>query len=150
MKRNLLLMSGVLVFVFTGQAQAIQNSIRRGMIKVKFSAEITSLLSDARISKTSRGLTTGIASVDAVVQRLSATDMYRLFPYDAKNESKLQKQGLHLWYVVELNDNTDTEMAVSQFKQLKEIVAASKIIDSMNSMITQLNHSKVNSKKTPK
>src|SRR5690349_4353470 len=116
MKRKFLLMSVLLLFVLTSEAQVFQNGIRKGMIKVKFSAEMTSTLSNARVSASSSGLTTGIASVDAVAQKTSATNMYRLFPYDAKYESRLQKHGLHLWYVVEVNEKTDTKMAVQQFK----------------------------------
>lgn len=153
-KRKLLLINVLLLLVFPGEAQINQNGMRKGMIKVKFSPEVINTLSNTPINASNKRLITGIASVDAVAQKISATNMYRLFPYDAKNESKLQKQGLHLWYVVEVNEAADTERAVQEFKQLKEVVTATKIIDSMDSMIAQLNHSaarppeKVNTKRT--
>src|SRR5258706_8815672 len=109
MKKKFLLMSVLLLFVLVGEAQ-VSNSIRKGMIKVKFSGEMTSTLSKIQINTSGSSLTTGIASIDAVAQTTSATNMYRLFPYDAKNESKLQKDGLHLWYVVELNEKTDIKI----------------------------------------
>ncbi len=148
-ERKLLLMSVLLPLALTGDAQSLQNSIKKGMIKVKFSTEMASILSDARVSASSKGLTTGIPSIDAVARKVSATNMYRLFPYDANNESNLQKQGLHLWYVVEINEKTDLNIAVQQFIQLKEVVIATKIIDSIDSMMAQLNYSK-NKTKRPK
>jgi hypothetical protein len=139
-------MNVLFLLVLTGQAQGFQNGIRKAMIKVKFSTEMTDALSRIQIKAGSNSFTTGVASIDAVAKATSATNMYRLFPYDRKNESNLQKQGLHLWYVVEVNEKTDIEIAVKQFIQLKEVVVASKIIDSMDSMMTQLNYSKSKTK----
>ena len=50
--------------------------------------------------------------------------MYRLFPYDAKNEARMRRHGLHLWYVVEIDENIDPKIASYQFAQLPEVAHA--------------------------
>jgi len=105
-------------------AQVYQNGVRKGMVKVKFTSSMTTSLSQMKVSAKSSGLTTGIETFDAVAKTTQATNMYRLFPYDAKYESKLRKHGLHLWYVVEIKENADPTTAVTQFKQLKEVAVA--------------------------
>jgi subtilisin family serine protease len=121
MKRKFLLTGVFLVFVLSGGAQVLQNGIRKGMVKVKFSQEMTTTLSKTKISARSGRLTTGITSFDAVAQTTSATNMYRLFPADAKNEAKLRKHNLDLWYIVELDESADPNEAVKKFKSVKEL-----------------------------
>ncbi len=98
--------------------------VRKGMVKVKFTPTMTTSLSQLQVSARSNQLTTGMASFDAAAKSTKATNMYRLFPFDAKNENKLRKHGLHLWYVVEIDETIDPTLAVAQFKQLKEVSLA--------------------------
>jgi subtilisin family serine protease len=107
-----------------GWTQVYQNGVRKGMVKVKFSQAMATSLGQVQVNAKSSGLTTGIQSIDAVAKNAKATNMYRLFPYDAKYENKLRKHGLHLWYVVEIDENVDPKTAVRQFKQLKEVTVA--------------------------
>ena len=113
-----------LSFASYGWAQEYQNGARKGMIKVKFSPAISASLSNMQVSARRNQLTTGIEAFDKVAQSTSATNLYRLFPYDAKNENKLRKHGLHLWYIVEIDKDVDPKTAVAKFKQLKEVAVA--------------------------
>jgi len=106
------------------QTGAFKNGVKQGQIKVKFKPEMTSSLGAVRVNARAAGFTTGIQSVDRVAQATQASNMYRLFPYDPKFEHKLRKHGLHLWYVVEINETTDPQAAVLQFKQLNEVTTA--------------------------
>lgn len=117
------LLIALFLCTLTGWAQ-YQNGVRKGMVKVKFTAAMTTSL--GRIQPNAKGntLTTGIESVDAVVKKTAATNLYRLFPYDARYENKLRKHGLHLWYVIEIEQNADPKTVVAQFKQLKEVAVA--------------------------
>lgn len=117
----LLLMVSVTTWSQTGP---FRNGIKQGQIKVKFTSEMTTELNTVSVNARSSGFTTGIASVDAAAKATKASNMYRLFPYDAKFEHKLRKHGLHLWYVVEISETTDPKAAVNQFRQLKEVAAA--------------------------
>ncbi len=124
MTRRVLLIGMFLFCTAAGWAQTYQNGIRKGQIKVKFTSSMTAILGRMKVSARSSGFTTGIQSLDATAKKASATNMYRLFPANAKNENKLHKHGLDLWYVVEIKDNVDPKMAVAQFKQLQEVAFA--------------------------
>jgi subtilisin family serine protease len=108
----------------TAQSQTFKDGIRQGIVKVKFKRELSETLTTMKISARSNALTTGMQKFDVAAKAASASNMYRLFPYDAKNESKLRKHGLHLWYVVEVNEQVDPKIAVSQFKQVSEVETA--------------------------
>ena len=124
MTRHILLVGMFLLCALAGWAQVYQDGVRKGQIKVKFSPAMTTSLGQMKVNARSTGLTTGIEKLDAAAKKTGATNMYRLFPYDAKYEHKLRKHGLHLWYVVELKDNVNPKTAVAQFKQLQEVTVA--------------------------
>jgi subtilisin family serine protease len=105
-------------------SQTFSNSIRQGLIKVKFKTSMSETVTRMQITSHAGAISTGITKVDATAKAVGASGMYRLFPYDAANESKLRKHGLDLWYVVEISASTDPRTAVMQFKQLSEIEIA--------------------------
>ena len=119
--KRMLLVGVFFLITFSGWTQSYQNGVRKGLVKVKFASTVTATLSKMQVNGRTKNITTGIASVDAVTKAASATNMYRLFPFDAKNEHKLRKHGLDLWYVVEINENVDPKSVASQFKKLEEV-----------------------------
>jgi subtilisin family serine protease len=106
------------------QQPTFKEGIRTGQIKVKFKPEMASTLSQTTVNARTTGFSSGIQSVDNAAKATKASNMYRLFPYDPKFESKLRKHGLHLWYVVEIDETIDPKVAVAQFKQLNEVAVA--------------------------
>lgn len=131
MKKALQMKSILTVVVFLlslsmawAQQPTFKDGIRAGQIKVKFKPEMSSTLSQTTVNARTSGFSSGIQSVDNAAKATKASNMYRLFPYDPKFESKLRKHGLHLWYVVELDEATDPKVAVAQFKQLNEVAVA--------------------------
>lgn len=107
----------------TAQTQ-YDKGIKKGMVKVKFTPTTSAPLPQSKVNARNNRLTTGIASFDAAANSVQAHTMYRLFPYDAKNEQKLRKHGLHLWYVIEIDDSIDPNSAAIQFKKLGEVALA--------------------------
>ncbi len=107
-----------------GWAQVFKKGVKQGMVKVKFTSAMTSTLQSMKVSARKSGLTTGMVAFDAKAQKVQATNMYRLFPYDAKYEAKLHKHGLDLWYVVEIPNEVDPNYAIAQFKQLNDVAIA--------------------------
>lgn len=105
------------------QAQYVKGA-KKGMVKVKFASTMTTSLSTLQVQARSSQLATGMTAFDAIAKSTKATAMYRMFPFDAKNESKLRKHGLHLWYIVEVDETIDPTTAVAQFKQLREVEVA--------------------------
>jgi subtilisin family serine protease len=107
----------------TAQSQ-FDNGIKKGMVKVKFTQTTTTILPQSKVNARNNRLTTGMAAFDVAANAVQAHTMYRLFPYDAKNEHKLRKHGLHLWYVIEMDESVDPKAAVGQFKKLGEVALA--------------------------
>ena len=119
--RRTFLLLAFLLCVTAGWSQVYQNGVRKGVIKVKFTSAMTSSLSGMTVQAKKSGLTTGMTGFDAVAKATKASGMERLFPYDPKFENKLRKHGLHLWYVVEIDEKIDPKSAAAQFRQLKDI-----------------------------
>ena len=108
-----------------GASQTYQNGAKRGIVKVKFVPSLSTSLSQMEVSTKNSGvLETAMKPFDAVAQNTNATNMYRLFPYDPKNEHKLIKHGLHLWYVIKINEGLDPNQAVAEFANLRDIAVA--------------------------
>jgi subtilisin family serine protease len=110
--------------VQSGWSQTFKEGIRQGLVKVKFAPSMTGTVTSMQIRTNTSGLSTGIASFDQKARTLKASNMYRLFPDDAKNEAKMRRHGLHLWYVVEIDEKTDPKIAAQQFAQLAEVAHA--------------------------
>jgi len=52
---------------------------------------------------------------------LGAYHFERIFPVDVKNEERTRSAGLHLWYRVKFDENTDLKEAASRLAKLGEI-----------------------------
>lgn len=116
-----------LIFIpamINAQSGTFRNGVKQGLIKVKFSQELAGTLRTARINPNPTGFTSGITPLDLAAKVTKARTMYRLFPYDQRFEHKLRKHGLHLWYVVEIDDAADPKAVASEFRKLKEVAVA--------------------------
>ncbi|MBL7857137.1 MAG: S8 family serine peptidase [Cyclobacteriaceae bacterium] len=123
-RQSLLLLLFIVCSVMVlAQEASYKKGVKQGQIKVKFAAEMSSSLGAMDV-RSGKELRTGMRAFDAVAKNTSAKNMYRLFPYDAQNETKLRKHGLHLWYVVEIDEKVDPVTAAAQFKQLGEVSVA--------------------------
>lgn len=63
----------------------------------------------------------GIPSTDEVLDILGTYHFERIFPVDAKNEERTRAAGLHLWYRVKFDENTDLREAANRLGKLGEI-----------------------------
>ena len=52
---------------------------------------------------------------------LGAYHFERIFPVDTKNEERTRASGLHLWYRVKFDENTDLKEAAGRLAKLGEI-----------------------------
>ena len=107
-------------FSHTYAQDVYKNGIHKGVVKVKFSREMTSTLQNMEVSMRNDQLSTGITKFDAVAKNVKASDMERLFPQDPDPafENKMRKHGLHLWYIVTISDEEDPQKAARSFKNL--------------------------------
>jgi len=100
------------------------NGARRGIVKVKFSPSVATAVRNMQVSYTGGRPSIGIASFDKVAVSVKAVSLTRLFPVNARNEAKLRKHGLDLWYIVEIPEGEDPQRIAQQFGNLKEIAVA--------------------------
>ena len=63
----------------------------------------------------------GIPSTDEVLEILGGYHFERIFPIDSKNEERTRIAGLHLWYQVKFDEDTDLQEAAKRLSALGEI-----------------------------
>lgn len=95
-----------------------------GELLIKFNPEMTDIL-DQTMSRASRSggvmSRSGIPSTDEVLDILGAYSFERIFPVDEKNEARTREAGLHLWYRVKFDENTDLQEAMNRLRKLGEV-----------------------------
>lgn len=98
---------------------------QEGEVLVKFSPEVSDLLDKAAVTKAGERVNvldaTGIRTVDELLAYLGGCTLERVFPIDAKNESRTRTSGLHLWYVVRFDPAADVRTVASRLATLGEI-----------------------------
>lgn len=109
----------------TGDTEVqLPSDVTAGELLIKFKPEMTDIL-DRTMTRSARsgGATTrsGIPSTDEVLEILGGYHFERIFPVDAKNEERTRAAGLHLWYLVKFDENTDLQEAANRLRQLGEI-----------------------------
>lgn len=95
-----------------------------GELLIKFKPEMTDILDRALTrAASSNGIMTrsGIPSTDEVLEILGGYHFERIFPVDPKNEGRTRTSGLHLWYRVKFDENTDVQEAANRLARLGEI-----------------------------
>lgn len=93
-----------------------------GELLVKFVPEMTEILDRVAQTRSSGAATrSGIPSTDEVLDILGAYDFERVFPINPKTEEKTREAGLHLWYLVRFDKNTDLKQAMERISQLGEV-----------------------------
>ena len=98
--------------------------VTSGELLIKFDPAMSEILDRTlKIATRSVGAMTrsGIPSTDEVLDILGAYHFERIFPVDAKNEERTRAAGLHLWYRVKFDENTDLREAANRLGKLGEI-----------------------------
>lgn len=98
--------------------------VTSGELLIKFDPAMSEILDRTlKIATRSGGAMTrsGIPSTDEVLDILGAYHFERIFPVDAKNEERTRAAGLHLWYRVKFDENTDLREAANRLGKLGEI-----------------------------
>ncbi|MBD0405319.1 S8 family serine peptidase [Flammeovirga sp. EKP202] len=100
----------------------------RGFIRVKLKESAAALvqLSPMGVNSTAK---IGISAFDATSTHYQGHDMTRVFPYDAKNEHKLIKHGLHLWYQIEIDPSVDPQLVANAYSQIAEVELSEPILE---------------------
>lgn len=98
--------------------------VTSGELLIKFDPAMTEILDQALTVATRSGgamTRSGIPSTDEVLDILGAYHFERIFLVDTKNEERTRTSGLHLWYRVKFDENTDLKEAAGRLAKLGEI-----------------------------
>ena len=86
--------------------------VTSGELLIKFKPEMTDILDQTMTRATRSGgamTRSGIPSTDEVLEILGGYHFERIFPVDQQNEERTRAAGLHLWYLVKFDENTDLQ-----------------------------------------
>lgn len=98
--------------------------VTSGELLIKFKPEMTDILDQTMTRATRSGgamTRSGIPSTDEVLEILGGYHFERIFPVDQQNEERTRAAGLHLWYLVKFDENTDLQKAANRLSKLGEI-----------------------------
>ena len=98
--------------------------VTSGELLIKFKPEMTDILDQTMTRATRSGgamTRSGIPSTDEVLEILGGYHFERIFPVDQQNEERTRAAGLHLWYLVKFDENTDFQEAANRLSKLGEI-----------------------------
>lgn len=98
--------------------------VTSGELLIKFDPVMTEILDQALTVATRSGgamTRSGIPSTDEVLDILGTYHFERIFPVDTKNEERTRTSGLHLWYRVKFDENTDLKEAAGRLAKLGEV-----------------------------
>ena len=101
----------------------IPEDAAEGELLIKFVPEMTDILDRiAEDAASNQAMTrSGIPSTDEVLRILGGYELERVFPIDPRHEERARANGMHLWYIVRFDKNTDLKVALSSLKQLGEV-----------------------------
>lgn len=98
--------------------------VTSGELLIKFDPAMTEILDQVLTVATRSGgamTRSGIPSTDEVLDILGTYHFERIFPVDTKNEERTRTSGLHLWYRVKFDENTDLKEAAGRLAKLGEV-----------------------------
>ena len=98
--------------------------VTSGELLIKFKPEMTDILDQTMTRATRSGgamTRSGIPSTDEVLEILGGYHFERIFPVDQQNEERTRAAGLHLWYLVKFDENTELQEAANRRSKLGEI-----------------------------
>lgn len=93
---------------------------------IKFRPELSDLLDKAFKPATRSGARaisdrSGVETVDELMSIVGGYKLERVFPFDSRNEERTRKSGLHLWYIVHLDESMDIQQVARQFAEVGEL-----------------------------
>lgn len=98
----------------------IPEDAAEGELLIKFVPEMTNILD--QMAEASPMMTrSGIPSTDEVLRILGGYELERVFPIDPRHEERARQNGLHLWYIVRFDRNTDLKTAIGSLRLLGEV-----------------------------
>jgi hypothetical protein len=93
----------------------------RGTMLVRFAPSAAERLSE--VATRSGATRTGIAAVDAVLEGVNGYAVEPLYVVNEKNRDKVYAAGLHLWYEIRFDAESDNELTATRLAEVAEVSA---------------------------
>lgn len=105
---------------------SIPEGTASGEILIKFKPELTAQLDKAVLKTAKSGVQqamtrSSVESVDAILEKIGAYKLERVFPVDSRHEDRTRESELHLWYFVQFDEDVDMTFAAQELSKLGEI-----------------------------
>ena len=91
----------------------------RGSMLVRFETSAESRL--AECATRSGATRTGVAGVDAVLNEVNGYAVEPVFVITDKNRDKIREAGLHLWYEIKFDDNSDIDAVATRLAEVADV-----------------------------
>lgn len=89
----------------------------RGEIIVKFTAEAAEKIESSTATRS------GIERIDEILDDIGVSSIERIFPVDETAEAATRRAGLHRWYLLEFDENTDLEQVATRLSDIAEVTS---------------------------
>ncbi|WP_430817249.1 S8 family serine peptidase [Carboxylicivirga sp. RSCT41] len=103
------------------EGQEFKKGIQKGIVKVKLQPGLQGIESNLKTARKTGVVITGFERIDKLNNDVKAVQMTRLFPYSPKFENRHRKHGLHLWYVMEIDEELDAGEIAELYNALPEV-----------------------------
>lgn len=100
--------------------------VAKGKMRVKFSEQVVASLEKSQSSTLTRS---GNVDIDNYLEEIGVRNMKRVFPHAGKYEERSRKEGLHLWYDIDFDEQISVTRATSTIKNIKGVDIVEEIID---------------------
>ncbi len=102
------------------QPEQPELAYEEGVLLVKFTPEVTTMLEEAGITRTAVSRS-GSLQLDEVLALVGGYALERVFPYNAKSEERTRACGLHQWFVVRFSEDFTAEEVANRLSALGEV-----------------------------
>lgn len=103
--------------------EAMASGMQQGYVRVKINEDLAARLERNTDTKTGAVSCIGVKSSDDILSSMGVTSMKRTFPYAGKFEERTRKEGLHLWYDVEFDENMPLTKAKTDLMDIPGVVS---------------------------
>lgn len=103
--------------------EAMASGMQQGYVRIKINEDLAVRLERNTDTKTGAVSCIGVKSSDDILSSMGVTSLKRTFPYAGKFEERTRKEGLHLWYDVEFDENMPLTKAKTDLMDIPGVVS---------------------------
>ncbi|NMM47339.1 S8 family serine peptidase [Marinigracilibium pacificum] len=118
----------VVLLLFCFSAVNGFSQVTQGKVHIKFKPGMEATVSNMKVSRTANGIVQiGLSGFDAVASQYKAVEIKPMFVPKKGREEAHRRHGLHLWYEVTIDENSDVLSSVNAFGNIAEVIESEPI-----------------------